>query len=266
MKGILWLCFSISGAAALALEVLWMRSAGLVLGATAPTAATVLACYFAGLGLGAAMARGLRWRPVWLYGLLELGAGLGALWSLGIFRILASDSAQAWLAGAGSVGRVAAVAIALLPTTLCLGATLPVIAQALITTGSVGQRGGLLYGLNTLGGVLGTVAMGFGLPAMIGMIASYSVAAGASMLAGVGALALSLWQPEVRPFPATASAEGRLIKGGPSPLPTLSRQRGRSGGLPHSAGDTPAPCRCRYGRTRSGPRGTLDTAVCSGTA
>ena len=52
MNGLLWLCFSISGAAALALEVLWMRSAGLVLGATAPTAATVLACYFAGLGLG----------------------------------------------------------------------------------------------------------------------------------------------------------------------------------------------------------------------
>jgi spermidine synthase len=201
MKGILWLCFSISGAAALALEVLWMRSAGLVLGATAPTAATVLACYFAGLGLGAAMARGLRWRPVWLYGLLELGAGLGALWSLGIFRILASDSAQAGLAVAGPVGRVAAVAVALLPTTLCLGATLPAIAQVLITAGSVGQRGGLLYALNTLGGILGTVAMGFGLPAMIGMIASYSVTAGASMLAGVGALALSLWQPELRPSP-----------------------------------------------------------------
>ena len=31
MSSILWLCFGISGAAALALEVLWMRSAGLVL-------------------------------------------------------------------------------------------------------------------------------------------------------------------------------------------------------------------------------------------
>ena len=57
MNGILWLCFSISGATALALEVLWMRSAGLVLCTTTPTAATVLACYFAGLGLGAASAR-----------------------------------------------------------------------------------------------------------------------------------------------------------------------------------------------------------------
>src|SRR5206468_12964403 len=63
----------------------------------------------------------------------------------------------------------------------------------------------------------------FGLPGMIGVGARYSVGAGASMLAGVGALALSLRQPEIRPpppfqpFPATASAEGRLIKGGPFP-------------------------------------------------
>src|SRR5437016_9434758 len=223
MSGILWLCFGLSGAAALALEVLWMRSAGLVLGATAPTMSSVLACYFAGLGLGAARAQGTQRQPVRLYGLLELGVGLGAFWSLIIFRTLASDPAQAWLAVSGHVGRVVAVAVALLPATLCLGATLPVIARALITTGSVGHRGGLLYALNTLGGVLGTVAMGFGLPAMIGVGASYSVAAGASMLAGVGALALGLRQPETRPpppfqpFPATASAEGRLIKGGPFP-------------------------------------------------
>src|SRR5262249_48843040 len=209
MNGILWLCFSISGAAALALEILWMRSAGLVLGATASTAATVLACYFAGLGLGAAMARGLRQRPVRLYGLLELGAGLGALWSLGIFWILASDSAQAWVTVAGPVGRVAAIAVALLPATLCLGATLPTIAQALITTGSVGHWGGLLYALNILGGVLGTVAMGFGLPAMIGVRASYSVTAGASLLTGVGALALSLRQPEIRSFPPSQPSPAR---------------------------------------------------------
>src|SRR5262245_57613776 len=111
MSGLLWLCFGISGAAALALEVLWMRSAGLVLGTTAPTAATVLACYFAGLGLGAARARGVQRRPVRWYGLLELGAGLGAIWSLGVFRVLASDPAQAWLAVFGPVGRVAAVAV-----------------------------------------------------------------------------------------------------------------------------------------------------------
>ena len=57
MSGVLGLCFTLSGAAALGLELLWMRAAGLVLGATASTAATVLACYFAGLALGAALGR-----------------------------------------------------------------------------------------------------------------------------------------------------------------------------------------------------------------
>ena len=72
VTSLLWLCFTLSGAAALALELLWMRSAALVLGATAATAATVLACYFAGLGLGARGAREAPARPVRRYGVLEL--------------------------------------------------------------------------------------------------------------------------------------------------------------------------------------------------
>src|SRR2546425_6900647 len=62
-----------------------------------------------------------------------------------------------------------------------------------------------LYAINTLGGVLGTVAMGFGLPAAIGVSASYSAAAGASILAGVGALALSMRQQEACPAGMSSS-------------------------------------------------------------
>ena len=120
MRFMLWLCFALSGAAALALEMLWMRSAGLVLGTTAFTAATVLACYFAGLGLGSVYARRASSRPVRLYGYLEFGAAAGALWSLTIFRVLALDNAQVWLSNIGLAGRVAAVALAILPTTFCL--------------------------------------------------------------------------------------------------------------------------------------------------
>src|SRR5207249_993451 len=79
VSGLLWPCFAVSGAAALGLELLWMRSAGLVLGLTAPTAATVLACYFGGLALGAALARIAPERPIARYGFLELGAAAGAL-------------------------------------------------------------------------------------------------------------------------------------------------------------------------------------------
>jgi hypothetical protein len=131
MNCLLCLCFTISGAAALALEVLWMRSAGLVLGTTASTTAAVLACYFAGLGFGATCGQRIQRRPVRVYGILELGAGIGALWSVAVFRALTSDLAQAWLVRLGPTGRVAAISVAVLPTTLCLGATLPALGRLL---------------------------------------------------------------------------------------------------------------------------------------
>ena len=188
MRGLLWLCFGLSGAAALAFEMLWMRSAGVVLGTTVLTAATVLACYFAGLGLGAVSMRAFSSRPVRLYGYLELGAAAGALWSLAVFSLLAHDTAQVWLSAAGIAGRVAAVAIAILPTTFCLGATLPTLGQALASVETVGRRGGLLYAINTAGGVLGAAAAGFGLPLLVGVRASYGIAAGISLLAGLMAI------------------------------------------------------------------------------
>src|SRR5262249_44305217 len=55
----------------------------------------------------------------------------------------------------------------------------------------VGRCGGRLYALNTLGGVLGVSAMGFGLPAMIGVHASYLAVAAASIVAGLVALAVA---------------------------------------------------------------------------
>jgi len=188
MRSLLWLCFVFSGAAALALEMLWMRSAGLVLGTTAYTAATVLGCYFSGLGLGSICARRASPGPVRLYGWLEVGAAAGALWSVAIFFLLARDNAQTWLSTAGIAGRVGAVALALLPTTFCFGATLPTLAQALAGLDTVGGRGSLLYAINTAGGVLGAAAAGFGLPVLVGGRASYAIAAGASFLAGMLAM------------------------------------------------------------------------------
>ena len=191
MSGVLGLCFALSGAAALGLELLWMRSAGLVLGATAPTAATVLAWYFAGLGLGSALGRRASGRPVLRYALLEVGASLGALWSAGVFDALGGDGAQRALLAGGLPARVGAIAIAVLPATLCLGATLPALGQALAAPGAVGRRGGWLYALNTLGGALGVATMGFGLPALVGVRASYAVVAATSAVAGLVALAVA---------------------------------------------------------------------------
>ena len=76
------LCFFLSGFAGLVFETLWTRQFALVFGTSELAVATVLAAYMGGLAVGAAAAR--RWvlrttRPILLYGLLELGIGLGAL-------------------------------------------------------------------------------------------------------------------------------------------------------------------------------------------
>ena len=99
MRALLWLAFALSGAGALGLELLWLRSAGLVLGSTASTTATVLAAYFAGLAVGGFLARRPSATPVRRYAWLELGVAAGAVGSYALLRWLASDGAQALLGG-----------------------------------------------------------------------------------------------------------------------------------------------------------------------
>ncbi len=190
MSGMLWLCYTVSGAAALMLELLWMRSAALVLGGTARTTAAVLGCYFAGLAFGAAAGARSTDQPARRYALLELAATGGAVWSVVVFASLRTDAAQRVLASWPGSG-VVALAIAILPTTLCLGATLPAIGQALAPRGTVRWRAPLLYTLNTAGAMLGIAAAGFGLPGAIGVRASYGVAAALSASAGLVAFSVA---------------------------------------------------------------------------
>ncbi|TMA71962.1 MAG: hypothetical protein E6J72_21040, partial [Deltaproteobacteria bacterium] len=190
MSVVLWTCYLLSGAAALALEMLWMRSAALVLGGTASTTAAVLACYFAGLALGAAAAARPTARPARRYARLEFAAAAGAAWSVVVFTSLRSDAAQHTLAILPGSAFVA-IAIAIVPATLCFGATLPAIGQALAPRGTLRWRAALLYALNTVGAMLGIAAAGFGLPAAIGVLASYGVAAAASATAGLLAFSVA---------------------------------------------------------------------------
>jgi spermidine synthase len=195
----LWACFLVSGAAALGLEMLWMRSAALAFGGTAATAASVLGCYFVGLALGALAASRGAARPVRRYGILELGAAVGAVWSVTAFALLATEAGRRISSG-GALAEIAVLAAAILPATACLGATLPTLGHAL-AGGAAGRRGGLLYALNTLGAAAGASAAGFGLPVVLGIRASYVVAILASATAGVVALAVGDRSPGGRVEP-----------------------------------------------------------------
>jgi spermidine synthase len=201
-KPLLWFCFTLSGAAALGLELLWLRSASLVVGATSETAASVLASFFAGLALGGMFGRDAPVRPIRRYATLELAAAVAVLWSYAVFSIGVSDSAELLLSRGGTTARVALISLAIVPTTFFLGATLPALGQALATPATVGSRGGILYALNTLGGVVGIAAMGFGLPGWIGVRASYLMTAATVAFAGI--LALGIRDEELHATPAPA--------------------------------------------------------------
>ncbi|MGZ0169438.1 MAG: hypothetical protein ACKVHE_07775, partial [Planctomycetales bacterium] len=148
---------------------------------------------FAGLALGAWLAA--RWesrikRPVLAYGLLELGVAGGAL--LVPFGLQAADAIRIAICGgqpelpaASGVLEVCldsalAFLLILLPTA-CMGATLPLL--TLHAEGcSRGERSnasaiGLLYGINTLGAVLGTLATAFFILPSVGFQATVFVGA-----------------------------------------------------------------------------------------
>jgi spermidine synthase len=204
VNALLWPCFALSGAAALALELLWIRSAGLVLGATAATAGAVVAGYFTGLAAGGFLARRPSSLPVRRYALLELAVAGGAVLSYGVFRVLAADGAQRALGAIGAGGRMAVVALSIVPVTIALGATLPTLCQVLAAPGTVGPRGGTLYALNTVGGAAGIAVMGFGLPSVIGVAACYIAAAATSAVAGLIALSIGDRPSEV---PASSTTD-----------------------------------------------------------
>src|SRR5215212_1679452 len=142
-KSSLWLvalCFILSGATGLIYEVLWARMLGLVFGATTFAISAVLAAFMGGLALGSAWAGRLAariQRPLRAYGLLEIGIALYALAVPFLFRLIDSAYALVWEQFhpgfyAFSLWRfVLSCCVLLIPTTL-MGATLPVLASALL--------------------------------------------------------------------------------------------------------------------------------------
>ncbi len=199
MSLLLYLMFFVSGAAGLVYEVAWVRSLGLVFGASHLAVTTVLAVYMGGLALGAALL-GRRAdtskRPLRLYGYLELGIAAFALVFIGLMEIYPSIYAPlVRLAGESrayrTILRVAFAVIAMiLPTTL-MGGTLPVLARFVTARGGgLGRHLSFLYAFNTFGAVAGSLAAGFVLLRSLGVIGTLLAAMGVNLAIGLAAVLL----------------------------------------------------------------------------
>src|SRR5439155_23417986 len=78
--------------------------------------------------------------------------------------------------------RALLVALILLPPTTLMGATLPILARFLsASTDTAGREAGRAYAINTMGGVIGTVAAGFWLIPELGLRATTFIAAGLNL-------------------------------------------------------------------------------------
>ncbi|HEV2912411.1 MAG TPA: fused MFS/spermidine synthase [Pyrinomonadaceae bacterium] len=199
----LWLialCFIFSGATGLIYEVLWARMLGLVFGATTFAISAVLAAFMGGLALGSALAGRLAARirrPLLAYGLIEVGIALYALAVPLLFGLVNRFYALVWEQlhpgfYAFSLWRfVLSCAVLLVPTTL-MGATLPVLAAALLrrspahTSASVAR----LYTCNLAGAILGTIAAGFLLLPALGVSGTIYTAALINIVVGFCALVI----------------------------------------------------------------------------
>ena len=214
------LLFFLSGVSALVLEVLWLRELGLLLGNTAYAASLTLSVFFLGLAIG-----GRAWgrrstqfsHPLRAYALLEVGVAGSALLFLLIGKVYYVAYPVLFAALGDGVAFAAAKALlaglALLPPAIFMGGTFPVMGQHLIRhADELGSTGSLLYGVNTIGGMVGVVLAGFFLPRLWGYGATYLAAVALAGSVAAAAVLVSFFRPS-RP-PARAASRTREEGGG----------------------------------------------------
>lgn len=167
-------CFVLSGFAALLYQTAWMRQFAVEFGTSELAVATVLASYMSGLAAGAAVAgrfvHRVR-RPVLVYAVLEGAIALSAL-AVPLLMDLAGSLYVFFLGGQPELPDASGIGQSLFYLTMgfvvlavptgCMGATLPLLTRfAVRSDAEIGPRVGLLYALNTIGAIGGTLVAAF---------------------------------------------------------------------------------------------------------
>jgi spermidine synthase len=203
-RGAVFALFYVSGIAGLIYQVLWLRRLSLVFGVTVYAASTVLAAFMAGLAIGSALSsrilrRGLS--PLAAFGAAEILVGITGL--LSPFLLDAASLLYSALHRTApdsltvlTVARlIASFAILALPTAM-MGVTLPLLSAAVSAPDKAnGTSISLLYAINTLGAMTGTLLSGLILIPAIGIQRSFLSAATLNLIVGVVALLISKASP-----------------------------------------------------------------------
>ncbi|HBL16687.1 MAG: hypothetical protein A2X36_13995 [Elusimicrobia bacterium GWA2_69_24] len=231
--------YFLSGFAALLYEVLWVRLVTLFCGHTALAASAVLSAFMGGLALGSLLGGRLAdrrdpGRLLRLYAALEAGVGSAALLTLPALHLVGKFLLWAGILSLPAPVRalsyfLLATAALLLPTAL-MGATLPLLTRwrSLRETGRADRPLSLLYGINTLGAVLGAASVGFLLLPALGTLRSMLCGAAASALSAALALRAARQEDILLRGPCRSIASGAarstaLTAAPAAPLPGARR-------------------------------------------
>jgi spermidine synthase len=192
----------LSGASALAAEVIWTRLLSLMLGATVYTFSIILAVFLVGLGIGSsvgALLARVQIRPGILLGLCQLFLAAAISWSayqladsLPFWPINPTLSKSVWH---GFQLDLVRCAWALLPATCLWGASFPLALAAAARPGQdPGRLAGAVYAANTVGAIAGAIVASLVLLPLLGTQWAQRMLIGLAAAAALGVLFTHCWR------------------------------------------------------------------------
>ncbi len=200
----------LTGFCALIYQTVWLREFRLIFGSSTAASAAVLAIFMGGLGAGSLiLGRKVdrKARPLRFYGKIELiiaGTTISTpalLWGAEHLYITICSTTTVG-PGFGMLLRAALAMVVMGAPTFLMGGTLPAAARAIETDTDQGRRHlALLYGMNTLGAVLGVALSTFFLLELLGNRLTLWLGCLLNAFAGLAALTLSnqaMFAPEAR--------------------------------------------------------------------
>jgi predicted membrane-bound spermidine synthase len=198
---LLFALFALSGFTGLIYESVWSHYLRLFLGAAAFSQSFVLAAFMGGMALGAWLAS--RWSArlaslLAAYGWIEAAIGLAALLFHEVFVLLTQVSLDHVIPALGSPGAVevykySLCALLIVPQTVLLGMTFPLLSGAVIRRGpqQSGHHLAMLYFTNSIGAAVGALAAAFILIGWLGMPGTMRLAGALNLALAAAVLALA---------------------------------------------------------------------------
>ena len=208
---LLFALFTLSGFTGLIYESVWSHYLRLFLGAAAFSQSFVLAAFMGGMALGAWLAS--RWSArlanlLAAYGWIEAAIGVAALLFHELFVLLTQASLDHVIPALGSPDAVefykySLCALLIVPQTVLLGMTFPLLSGAVIRRGpqESGHHLAMLYFTNSIGAAIGALASAFLLIGWIGMPGTMRLAGLLNLALAAAVLAIA-HRGEPAPLPA----------------------------------------------------------------